>query len=77
MDRPHTKDTAPTTDATPAQSAIEIDIAGEPASKPSIRERLDDVLNKPREKLELEDDHEVESEKEIDREIDRDRSLSH
>jgi transposase len=28
VDRPQTKDTAPTTDATPAQSAIEIDIAG-------------------------------------------------
>jgi transposase len=28
VDRPHTKDTAPTTDTTPAQSAIEIDIAG-------------------------------------------------
>ena len=42
---------------------------------------LDDVLNKPREKLELEDDREVEreveSEKEIDREVDSDRGLSH
>ncbi|WP_120633582.1 transposase [Ruegeria sp. EL01] len=28
VDRPQTKDTAPTTDATPAQSSIEIDIAG-------------------------------------------------
>jgi transposase len=28
VDRPQTKDTAPTTDATPAQSVIEIDIAG-------------------------------------------------
>jgi hypothetical protein len=48
--------------------------------KPSIRERLDDVLNKPREKLEIEEpekDREVESEKEIDRDVDRDRGLSH
>jgi hypothetical protein len=55
----------------------------EPAPKPSIRERLDDVLNKPREKLDIEDEREVESEKEIDnereidREVDRDRGLSH
>ena len=55
----------------------------EPEPKPSIRERLDDVLNKPREKLEIEDEREVESEKEvekdreIDREVDRDRGLSH
>ena len=28
VDRPQTKDTVPTTDAKPAQSAIEIDIAG-------------------------------------------------
>ncbi|WP_187431967.1 hypothetical protein ROLI_048560 (plasmid) [Roseobacter fucihabitans] len=54
-----------------------------PEPKPSIRERLDDVLNKPREKLEIEDEREVESEKEvenereIDREVDRDRGLSH
>jgi hypothetical protein len=55
----------------------------EPEPKPSIRKRLDDVLNKPREKLEIEDEREVESEKEIDneheidREVDRDRGLSH
>ena len=53
----------------------------EDGEKPSIRERLDDVLNKPRERLELENepekDREVESEKEIDREVDRDRGLSH
>ena len=55
--------------------------AAEDSEKPSIRERLDDVLNKPRERLELKDepekDREVESEKEIDREVDRDRGLSH
>ena len=53
----------------------------EHGEKPSIRERLDDVLNKPRERLEIEDepekDREVESEKEIDRDVDRDRGLSH
>ncbi len=59
----------------------ERDAGGEDREKPSIRERLDDVLNKPRERLEIEDepnkDREVESEKEIDREVDRDRGLSH
>ncbi len=51
--------------------------------KPSVNERLKDVLNKPREKLEIEDerdqekDQEVENEREIDREIDRDPGLSH
>ena len=57
------------------------DAGTEDGQKPSIRERLDDVLNKPRERLEIEDepqkDREVESEKEIDREVDRDRGLSH
>ncbi|WP_299794387.1 MobQ family relaxase [uncultured Marivita sp.] len=53
--------------------------------KPSVNERLKDVLNKPREKLEIEDtrdperDQEVEKEndREIDRDIDRDPGLSH
>ncbi len=51
--------------------------------KPSVNERLKDVLNKPREKLdiaderELEKDQETENEREIDREIDRDPGLSH
>ena len=51
--------------------------------KPSVNERLKDVLNKPREKLEIEDardqekDQETEKEREIDREIDRDPGLSH
>ena len=53
------------------------------ARKPSVNERLKDVLNKPREKLEIEDareqekDQEVENEREIDRDIDRDPGLSH
>jgi len=58
----------------------EQDASVEDGEKPSIRERLDDVLNKPRERLEIEEpekDREVESEKEIDREVDRDRGLSH
>lgn len=49
--------------------------------KPSMKERLEEVLNKPREKLEIEDEpkteREVEDEREIDREVDRDRGLSH
>ena len=53
----------------------------EPEPKPSIRERLDDVLNKPREKLDIEEEltteREVENEREADREVDRDRGLSH
>ncbi|MEX3017947.1 MobQ family relaxase [Gymnodinialimonas hymeniacidonis] len=51
--------------------------------KPSVKERLEEVLNKPREKLEIKDarevhsEKEVENEREIDREVDRDRGLSH
>lgn len=59
---------------------VERDVDAEGGKKPSIRERLDDVLNKPRERLEIEEpdkDREVESEKEIDRDVDRDRGLSH
>ena len=59
----------------------ERDAGLEDGEKPSIRERLDDVLNKPRERLELEDepgkDREAENEREIDRELDRDDGLSH
>ena len=53
--------------------------AGREERKPSVNERLKDVLNKPREKLEIEDarDQETENEREIDREIDRDPGLSH
>ena len=58
---------------------------GREGRKPSVNERLKDVLNKPREKLEVEDerdqekDQEVEKEndREIDRDIDRDPGLSH
>lgn len=51
----------------------------EPEPKPSIRERLDDVLNKPREKLDLEDDRELErddKEEEISRDVDRGKGHS-
>ncbi|MEO1542564.1 MAG: MobQ family relaxase [Pseudomonadota bacterium] len=57
--------------------------AGREARKPSVNERLKDVLNKPREKLEIENerdqekDQEVEKDREIDRDIDRDPGLSH
>jgi hypothetical protein len=57
--------------------------AGREGRKPSVNERLKDVLNKPREKLEIENAREVDSEKEAekdretDREVDRDRGLSH
>ena len=49
--------------------------------KPSIRERLDDVLNKPREKLDIEDERELERERddkdeEISRDVDRGRGHS-
>ncbi|WP_299793817.1 hypothetical protein [uncultured Marivita sp.] len=56
---------------------------GREERKPSVNERLKDVLNKPREKLEIEDERDqekdrgVENEREIDREIDRDPGLSH
>ncbi|MEP4921965.1 MAG: hypothetical protein ABJV27_19630 [Roseibium sp.] len=51
--------------------------------KPSTKQRLNDLLNKPREKLEIEDDCEKENDLELEqdrdivREVDRDRSLSH
>lgn len=59
------------------------DDTGREARKPSVNERLKYVLNKPCEKLEIEDDRdqekdqEVEKDREIDRDIDRDPGLSH
>ena len=56
---------------------------GREVRKSSVNERLKDVLNKPREKLEIEEerdqekDQEVENDREIDRDIDRDPGLSH
>ena len=61
----------------------EDEVTGSEAGKPSVNERLKDVLNKPRERLEIEQerdqekDRETENEREIDREIDRDPGLSH
>ncbi|MEM8575775.1 MAG: molybdopterin-guanine dinucleotide biosynthesis protein MobA, partial [Pseudomonadota bacterium] len=53
--------------------------AGRKTHRPSVNERLKDVLNKPREKLEIEDEREQEKEQEVekDRDIDRDPGLSH
>ena len=47
--------------------------------KPSVNERLKDVLNKPRERLEPDNDREQEKDQEVekDRDIDRDPGLSH
>jgi len=58
---------------------VEPEVSAEDGEKPSIRERLDDVLNKPRERLELEDEGEREKDREVEseREIDRDPGLSH
>ena len=56
------------------------DDTGREVRHPSVNERLKDVLNKPREKLEIEEpekDREAENDREIDREIDRDPGLSH
>ena len=52
---------------------------GRDRRKPSVNDRLKDVLNKPREKLEIEDERDQEKEQEVekDREIDRDPGLSH
>ena len=40
---------------------------GREARKPSVNERLKDVLNKPREKLEIEDERDQEKDRDIDR----------
>ena len=52
---------------------------GREARKPTVNERLKDVLNKPREKLEIEDERDQQKEQEVekDRDIDRDPGLSH
>ncbi|MEP4032566.1 hypothetical protein, partial [Roseibium polysiphoniae] len=54
--------------------------ASKEVEKRSIRERLDHVLNKPRERLEIENEtqkeREIKNEREIDRTVERDRGLS-
>ncbi|WP_299567826.1 MobQ family relaxase [uncultured Sulfitobacter sp.] len=54
------------------------DIARE-GGKPSVNERLKDVLNKPRERLEIEDERKQDKDQEVEKErdIDRDPGLSH
>ena len=47
------------------------DETGSADRKPSVNERLKDVLNKPREKLETEDDRDQEK----DQEVDNDREI--
>jgi|TARA_R110000744_G_scaffold377735_1_gene493044 hypothetical protein len=56
-----------------------VEDAGREARKPSVNERLKDVLNKPREKLEIEDEREQEKDQEVekDRDIYRDPGLSY
>jgi len=52
---------------------------GRDGRKPSVNERLKDMLNKPRERLEIEDERDQEKDQEVekDRDIDRDPGLSH
>ncbi len=52
---------------------------GREERKPSVNERLKDVLNKPRQRLEIEDERDQEKDQEVekDRDIDRDPGLSH
>ncbi|MBM2299653.1 molybdopterin-guanine dinucleotide biosynthesis protein MobA, partial [Sulfitobacter pseudonitzschiae] len=47
--------------------------------KPSVNERLKDVLNKPRERLEIKDERKQDKDQEVEKErdIDRDPGLSH
>uniref|UniRef100_UPI003C7C604D MobA/MobL family protein n=1 Tax=Leisingera sp. S232 TaxID=3415132 RepID=UPI003C7C604D len=53
--------------------------SGREERKPSVNERLKDVLNKPRERLEIEDERDKEKDQEVekDRDVDRDPGLSH
>ena len=79
-DRPHNAQER-LREALDKDRGVERDAGVEDGDKPSIRERLDDVLNKPRERLEIENepqkDKEVENEREIEKDVDRDRGLSH
>lgn len=51
--------------------------AGRETRKPSVNERLKDVLNKPREKLEIEDDRDQEKDQEVEKDRDIDRGPIH
>jgi hypothetical protein len=50
---------------------------GREARKPSVNERLKDVLNKPREKLEIEDQRDQEKDQEVEKDRDIDRGPTH
>ena len=50
---------------------------GREARKPSVNERLKDVLDKPREKLEIEDARERQKGKEVEKDRDVDRGPTH
>jgi len=50
---------------------------GREERKPSVNERLKDVLNKPREKLEIEEDRDQEKDREVENERDIDRGPTH
>ena len=69
------------TSRTPAhrQRQDRSDDTGREDRKPSVNERLKDVLNKPRERLDNEDERDREKDQEVekDRDIDRDSGLSH
>lgn len=51
--------------------------AGREDRKPTVNERLKDVLNKPREKLEIEDEREQEKDRDDDKDRDIDRGPTH
>ncbi|MEM6899809.1 MAG: MobQ family relaxase [Pseudomonadota bacterium] len=51
--------------------------SGSEARKPSVNERLKDVLNKPREKLEVEDDRDQDKDQEVEKDRDIDRGPTH
>lgn len=59
------------------ERGAERDAGVEDSDKPSIRERLDDVLNKPRESLELDDGREEEKDQGVEKERDIDRGPTH
>ena len=50
---------------------------GREARKPSVNERLKDVLNKPREKLQIEDERDQERDQEVEADRDIDRGPTH
>ncbi|MEP2892373.1 MobQ family relaxase [Tateyamaria sp.] len=51
--------------------------AGREERKPSVNERLKDVLNKPRDKLEIEDERDQEKDQEVEKDRDIDRWPTH